>query len=61
MENIKELVYIVNRNKVKRIDMLDLTEKSPSKVNALYQAISSGTMVWYRTEQALKPSDLSRL
>ncbi|MFK8162759.1 MAG: hypothetical protein AB8H12_09885 [Lewinella sp.] len=42
MENIKELVYIVNRNKVKRIDMLDLTDESPSKVNALYQAISTG-------------------
>jgi len=42
MDNIKELVYIVNRNKVKRIDMLDLTDKSPSKVNALYQAISTG-------------------
>lgn len=42
MENIQELVYIVNRNKVKRIDMLDLTDESPSKVNALYQAISKG-------------------
>lgn len=42
MDNIKELVYIVNRNKVKRIDMLDLADKSPSKVNALYQAISNG-------------------
>lgn len=42
MEDLKELIYIVNRNKVKRIDMLDLKEKSPSKVNALYQAISDG-------------------
>ena len=42
MDNLKELVYIVNRNKVKRIDMLDLSTSSPSKVNQLYQGISSG-------------------
>jgi len=34
----------VNRNKVKRIDMLDLTAESPSKVNTLYQAISTGAV-----------------
>lgn len=45
MENLKELVHIVNRNKVKRIDMLDLQDDSPSKVNALYKAISEGTVV----------------
>lgn len=45
MENLKELVHIVNRNKVKRIDMLDLQDDTPSKVNALYQAISEGTVV----------------
>ncbi len=42
MEYLKELVYIVNRNKVKRIDILDLATTEPSKVNTLYQLISSG-------------------
>ncbi len=44
MENLKELIHIVNRNKVKRIDMLDLQDDNPSKVNALYQAISEGSV-----------------
>lgn len=40
MDQLKELVYIVNRNKVKQIDLLDLNAESPSKVNQLYQSIS---------------------
>lgn len=42
MESLKELIYVVNRNKVKQIDILDLSEEDPSKVNLLYQLISKG-------------------
>lgn len=42
MESLKELVYVVNRNKVKQIDLLNLSDKKPSKVNQLYQLISEG-------------------
>lgn len=36
MENLKELVYIVNCNKVKCIDMFDLNVGDCFKVNVLY-------------------------
>lgn len=42
MENLKELIYVVNRNKIKQIDLLELSESNPTKVNQLYQLISNG-------------------
>lgn len=42
MENLKELIYIVNQNKIKKIELLDLSDKNCSRVNRLYQAISKG-------------------
>jgi len=44
MEQLKELVYVVNKNKVKRIELLDLNDENSSKVNQLYQAISEGSV-----------------
>jgi hypothetical protein len=45
MDSLKELVYVINRNKVKQIDILDLSKsEDPTKVNQLYQAISSGAI-----------------
>lgn len=42
MDTLRELVYVVTKNKVKRIELLDLSDASSGKVNALYQAISRG-------------------
>lgn len=42
MNYLRELVYVVNRNKVKRIELLDLEGSPSSKVNELYLAISDG-------------------
>jgi hypothetical protein len=42
MKGLKELVYVVNKNKIKRIELLDLNDDNSSKVNQLYQAISEG-------------------
>jgi hypothetical protein len=44
MKELKELVYVVNKNKIKRIELLDLNDKESSKVNQLYQAISEGVV-----------------
>ena len=41
MEKLRQLVRIVNRNKVKKIDLLDLQTKPDSKINQLYHLISS--------------------
>lgn len=45
MESLKELVSIVNRNKIKQIDILDFSDLANfTKVNQLYQAISSSAV-----------------
>ncbi|PHI21301.1 hypothetical protein CEQ90_02565 [Lewinellaceae bacterium SD302] len=41
MEFLRELVFVVNRNKVKQIELLDLEQKPASKINQFYQAIST--------------------
>ncbi|MEL6659780.1 MAG: hypothetical protein AAFY48_02635 [Bacteroidota bacterium] len=40
MKHLKELVHIVNRNKVKRIELLDLKADDGSKIQRFYQMIS---------------------
>jgi hypothetical protein len=40
MDYLKELIYVVNRNKIKQIDLLDLKKRKGSKVNQLYQMAS---------------------
>ena len=39
---LKELVYVVSRNKVKKIDLLDLASPSPSRINEMYQLLAEG-------------------
>jgi hypothetical protein len=43
MEIIKELTYVVNKNKVKSINMKDLYLDSESKLSALYHAVVDNT------------------
>ncbi|MEO0788614.1 MAG: hypothetical protein AAFY36_08135 [Bacteroidota bacterium] len=40
MKSLKELVDLLSRNKLKRINLLDLQHEPESKINALYQAIA---------------------
>lgn len=42
MDILKELTYVVNRNKIKKIEILDLSNTPSSKLNQLYQSISTG-------------------
>lgn len=39
MKNLRELAYVVNQNKVKRIDLLDPNKHRSSKVNRFYRAL----------------------
>lgn len=41
MEDLLELTFIVNKNKVKKIDLLNLSGDESNKVNSLYKFISS--------------------
>lgn len=41
LDHLKELTYIVNKNKIKRIDLLSLHKDATTKINQFYQLLSS--------------------
>jgi len=43
MESLKELIQIINKNKIKHIEVLDSSRKYKSKVYQLYEGIANGS------------------